>query len=259
MTTGDGFLAAGGQRSQLMVRQLSNNWFAQTTVGGSINNSLCISNIHGQTRLLICNNDETIKVYSLPGLQRIASITLPTAVNYASVSPDGRKLAAVGDTNLVYLFDISASGTYHKVASLTATNDSGFSCAWNQSSDKLAVASQDGFVSVWDMRSSEKLAKLESKQSSQAKGACRCVKFSPSGSVDLLLYSEHMSYFNVVDARTFNERQVIRAAPPNQDLNISGITYSPDSKTIFVGLEGTILEYDVDIISRRAFPVATFL
>ena len=37
---GQGFLAAGGQRSQLMVRQLDSNWSAQTNVGGSINNGL---------------------------------------------------------------------------------------------------------------------------------------------------------------------------------------------------------------------------
>lgn len=65
MTTGCGYVAAGGQRSQLMVRDLDSNWFAQTTVGGSINNAMCISK-HPKgsmgPRLLICNNDETIKV-----------------------------------------------------------------------------------------------------------------------------------------------------------------------------------------------------
>lgn len=63
---------------------------AQTTVGGSINNALCISKhprtsdtLHaGDTRLLVCNNDETIKVYSIPSLQRVTTLGLPTAVNY---------------------------------------------------------------------------------------------------------------------------------------------------------------------------------
>lgn len=102
-----------------MVRQLSSNWCAHTTVGGSINNAMCISQHLGGTRLLICNNDETIKVYSLPGMQRVTSISLPTAVNYASVSPDGRKLVAVGDSPQVFLYDISASEGYTKVATLT--------------------------------------------------------------------------------------------------------------------------------------------
>ncbi|KAJ1541411.1 hypothetical protein HK405_010667, partial [Cladochytrium tenue] len=237
-----------------MVRQLSTNWFAQTTVGGKINNALCISSHQGQARLLICNNDETLKVYSLPGLQLITKIPLPSAVNYAAVSPDGRRLAAVGDlkpggdSKQVYLFDISASGTYQRVATFSAADDSCFSCAWNQTSDKLAVASQNGFVTVWDVRSTgtAKLAEFGSKQRPQGKGACRCVKFSPSGAVDLMVYSEHVSVFNVIDARTFNERQVVRVAPPNMDQDIAGFTFSPDGKAIFVGLENQVLEYDVD-------------
>lgn len=71
-----------------------------------------------------------------------------------------------------------------------ASNDAGFSCAWNQSSEKFAVASQDGYVCVWDVRSTEKLVKMATTQNPQVKGACRCVKFSPSGSMDLLAFSE---------------------------------------------------------------------
>ncbi|KAI8926586.1 WD40-repeat-containing domain protein [Entophlyctis helioformis] len=259
MTTGCGYLAAGGQRSQVMIRQLSSTWHAQTTVGGSINNAMNISSHAGNTRLLICNNDQTIKVYSLPGLQRITSITLPTAVNYASVSPDGRKMIAVGDTPDVFLYNISPSGSYERVATMSASTDAGFSCSWNQSSEKFAVASQDGFVSVWDIRSSNKLVQLGSKQAGgdanpQVKGACRCVKFSTSGSIDLLMYSEHVSYVNVVDARSFNERQSIRVSPPGTDQHISGIAFSPDSKSVFIGSESCLLELEVDTMTRRCFP-----
>ncbi|KAG0292428.1 cleavage and polyadenylation specificity factor subunit 2 [Dissophora globulifera] len=246
LTAACGYLAAGGQRNQLMVRQMNSNWFAHTSVGGSINNALCISEHLGGTRLLISNNDETIKVYSLPGLQRLTSIQLPTAVNYTSVSPDGRKMVAVGDSNQVFLYDISVAAGYQKIGTYTATTEASFSCAWNQSSDKFAVASQDGYVSVWDIRSSEKLCKLGSKQQPQSKGATRCVKFTTSGSIDLLVYSEHVSYVNLVDARTFNERQVVRVAPPNNDEHISGIALSPDSDVCFVGLEHSVLEYSVD-------------
>jgi len=254
MTTGHGFVAAGGQRSQLMVRELATNWFAQTTVGGSINNAMCIStHLGGSPRLLICNNDETIKVYSLPGLQRVASICLPTAVNYCSVSPDGTKMVAVGDSNQVFMYDVGANG-YTKTSTLTGSKDAGFSCAWNQSSDKFAVASQDGVVCVWDIRSSEKFAVLNSKQNPQVKGACRCLKFSPTGGIDLMMFSEHVSYINLVDARTFNTVQSVRVSPIGGDQHISGISFSPESKSIFVGLENTILEYDVDTIRRRSFP-----
>ncbi|TPX43959.1 hypothetical protein SeMB42_g04503 [Synchytrium endobioticum] len=253
MTTGCGYLAVGGQRSQLTVKQLGGDWVQQTTVGGSINNALCISNHLNETRLLVCNNDETIKILSLPEFQRVSLLTLPTAVNYCSVSPDGRKLIAVGDSNQVFLYDISAGG-YHKVAALTASNDAGFSCSWNESSEKFAVASQDGVVSVWDIRSPEKLAKLESKQTANVRGAVRCVKFAQAGCADLLMYSEHSSYFNVVDTRTFENIQNIRVAPPGNDQHISGVAFSPDARSIFVGMENQVVEYEVDVMGRRCFP-----
>ncbi|KAG0344493.1 hypothetical protein BG004_004445 [Podila humilis] len=259
LTSSCGYIAAGGQRGQLMVQQLSSDWSALTTVGGSINNALCISEHLGGTRLLISNNDNTIKVYSIPSMEPLTNIALPTAVNYASVSPDGRKMVAVGDSTEVYLYDISVAGGYKNIANYTVTTEANFSCAWNQSSDKFAVASQDGFVSVWDIRHSERLCQLGSKQRPQVKGATRCVKFSSSGSIDLLIYSEHVSYVNLVDARTFNERQVVRVAPPHVDEHISGIALSPDSKKCFVGMEHSVLEFDVDTINRRSFPSGSLI
>ena len=237
MFVGHGYVAAGGQRSQLMVRQLSSNWYAHTSVGGSINNSISITQhpLHGH-RLLICNNDESIKVYTLPGLQRINSIQLPTPVNYVSVSPDGTKMIATGDINSVFLYDITTNGDYSLINTLTTSSDAGFACSWNQTSERFAVASQDGCVSVFDIRNTnDKIAKLQTQQWPRAKGAARNVKFSPSGSIDLLMYSEHVSYVHLVDARTFNEKQIIRIAPEDQDLHISGIAFSPDSQRCFIG------------------------
>jgi Tol biopolymer transport system component len=43
--------------------------------------------------------------------------------SYAAVSPDGRKMVAVGDSNQVYLYDISSSGTYTRTSTLTGSVD----------------------------------------------------------------------------------------------------------------------------------------
>jgi WD40 repeat protein len=134
------------------------------SVGGSINNAISISHHGGQQRILLCNNDETIKVYSLPDLQRITTLMFPTAVNYASISPDGRKMVVVGDTSQVFMYNIKSDGTYERVGSMTASNDAGFSCAWNQSSEIFAVANQDGYLNIWDVRSTKKLAQISSFQ-----------------------------------------------------------------------------------------------
>lgn len=253
MCLNHGYLAVGGQRAQLTVRHLSTNWSVYTSVGGSINNAISIyKSTNGDKRLLVSNNDETIKVYSLPDFQKLKTLEFPTAVNHTAISPDGKSMVAVGDTNQIFLYDLKNDEFLLKKV-LYGSDDAGFSCSWNKTSDKFAVASQDGYVNVWDVRSSKKLASLYTKQSSSSLGAARCVKFSPSGSLDLLIYSEHVSYFNIVDARTFNQRQTIRAAPPHIDQNISGITFSPSSQKIYVGLENHIKEYTVDTTVRRCF------
>ena len=272
------------------------------------------------TRLLVCNNDESIKVYSLPSLQRITTLGLSTAVNFASVSPDGKKMCAVGDSNQVFIYDVSTSGFYQRIATLTGTNDAGFSCSWNHSSDRLAVASQDGYVSVWDMRfintanssnptgngrssapaspsrasfpgsgssssmssspnlnspsatlnpatssfltrDPTKLAVIPSTQNPHVKGAIRCVKFAPSAGVDVLAFTEHTSYLNLIDARTFDvsTRQSIRLGPAGTDVHISGMAFSPDSRSVFASIESTVFEYDIDMMARRSFPTGSLI
>lgn len=138
------------------------------------------------------------------------------------------------------------------------------------------MSSQDGFVSVWDiryiststqtsplsnplrpastrlgnhsspstltfahehlLRDPTKLAVLGSYQHPQVKGACRSVKFSPSASIDLMAFTEHVSYINLVDARTFESRQTLRVSPPGVDMHLSGLAWSPDCRGLFVGL-----------------------
>ncbi|KAJ9088122.1 hypothetical protein DSO57_1026252 [Entomophthora muscae] len=252
MAIGHGYLAVGGHRAELTVRHLNTSWLVRTSVGGSINNSLTIFSHRGEKRLLVSNNDQTIKVYSLPDFRKLDVLDFPTAVNHAAVSPDGTKLIAVGDSSQIFLYNIRGND-FEKMSVLSGTGDSGFSCSWNQSSEKFATASQDGYVLAWDLRQTKSMARFSTHQSS-SKGAARCVKFSPSGSIDLLLYSEHVSYINVVDARTFNSRQIVRVAPTHQDQNISGVCFSPSSKSIFVGLESSIHKYEVDTTTRRCFP-----
>jgi WD40 repeat protein len=72
------------------------------------------------------------------------------------------------------------------------------------------VASQDGLVSVWDVRSSAKIATLQTSQMSDVRGsgAARVVKWSPRG--DLLAFSEHKNYIHIVETSTFTSSQRIK-------------------------------------------------
>lgn len=108
------------------------------------------------------------------------------------MSPDREKLVAVGDTNQVFLYNITRNGEYEKYQTLTTSKDAGFSVAWDQSSTKFAVGCQDGLVCVWDIRRTKKLAQLSSQQTG-GRGAVRSVKFSHTGSIDLLAFTEVLS------------------------------------------------------------------
>eukprot|EP00732_Lithocolla_globosa_P001638 Lithocolla_globosa_v1_NODE_851_length_3187_cov_22.354406.p1 type:complete len:323 gc:universal NODE_851_length_3187_cov_22.354406:673-1641(+) len=246
MTASSHYLATGGHDSELTVRDFIKNQVYNITIGGSINNCCVVSFHCNETRLLVANNEKAIKVFNLPSLDLVETILLPMPVNFCAVSPDGQKLAAVGDTNKVFLFDIRAQ-SYHPMDIRSTSNDFGLSCCWNQASDKFAVSSQDGVVCVFDWRSTRKpLCQLGAKR----RNGFSTVKFSPKLSVDLLLFTEQDTNIHVVDARTFQESQILKVGTHN----ISGACFSPDCSRIFVGAEECLFEYEVELMSRRTFP-----
>lgn len=155
-------------------------------------------------------------------------LSLPTAINHTSVSPDGRKMICVGDTNEIFLYSVNNNGSYTLVHTFKGSQDASFSSDWSGTSDKFAVGSQgewfpgpglpsklftanrahnltviDGFLHVYDLRnlppsetsssryaSTRKLATIASSQTREA-GAIRKVKFSPSRTnSELLAFTE---------------------------------------------------------------------
>lgn len=277
MTVNCGFMAAGGQESQLVVRNLtSDTVHFNDSIGGTINNACHIAqyspgnNRPSDIRLHISNNDNKIKVFSLERMDPIQDIRCSVSINNCAVSPDGTCMVAVGDDTNVLLFDVRNG--YSQLEKLTGQyKDGGFSCSWNAYSNCFAVASQDGMVVIWDLRTRKVLSKMQSKQASQLKGACRTVKFSPTPGIDLLIFAEHVNYLHIIDTRNFEDHQIIHMLPSlppgslashlssNTDHHISGICFSPDSSRIFVGLESQIAELEVDSLRRRGSSVGVLL
>lgn len=219
-------------------------------VGGAINNAVTLSKYGEQVRLLVCNNDETIKIFSLPTLDQVCNIKLPTAANYASVSPDGRWMVAVGDSNQVFLYEVTVHGQYRLVQQLTSVKDASFNVSWNSLSTQFAVACQDGWVCVWDLRSPHKLAQIPSQQ-----GAVRAVKFSQSGSIDLLAFTEHQTSIGIVDARTFDRPEYARICSHGES-NLGGLAFRPDGRSLVYGTEQGLVEFDIKVKGRQLLPYA---
>lgn len=263
-----------------LIKELEGEWQTAFQTGMGMNNSVHLSQTQGdQVRVTFCNNDHTVSVYAVPSMQKLVTLTVPAAINQgmymsckdriklcifsddheltknkAATSSDGRQMAAVGDDGKVYLYHISGS-TYTKAAEFTASTEALLACAWNAAGDIVAVTSQDGFVTVWDVSDStmpNKLAQLGSLEPRKTRNAARSIQFS-KGPLDLLAYTEHVCNVNIVDVRTFETRQVIRLGPTDRDAHIAGLSFGKNGRSLFVGLETDLIEVPIDTSARRRF------
>jgi WD40 repeat protein len=101
-------------------------------------------------------------------------IHLSYLISTASISPDGRTLLSVGDSNKVYFHRITggAQVTFSPINTLeipppdslggysTSSLAASFSTAFSSDGSKFAVASQEGLVAVWDVRGMSKPIKV---------------------------------------------------------------------------------------------------
>ncbi|KAI8969487.1 WD40-repeat-containing domain protein, partial [Trametes punicea] len=258
----------------------------------SINNSVMLTSMSfsrsnesaAEPRILVSNNDRTVKFYDIavrsgrvendyePRLLDIGNLRLDVPVNHSSISPDGRTLLSVGDSPDVYLHRITGGSkiTFTPIAKLSlsayiqeshvggltpvSSIPASFSTAFSADGYKFAVASQEGVVVVWDVRSTKPLKVFHTDKSratvpsgrgtmSTAPGAwpyelpwdwsrggtrapgwgVRSVKFSPPNvGREVMTFTEHTSLLHVVDARTFETEEIVRM--PNFD---SPAYYSP--------------------------------
>ena len=102
--------------------------------------------------------------------------TFSCFISTASISPDGRTLLSVGDSNKVYFHRITGGArvTFSPITTLvipppdssplgnysTSSLAASFSAAFSSDGSKFAVASQEGLVAVWDVRGMSKPIKV---------------------------------------------------------------------------------------------------
>ncbi|KAJ3732424.1 hypothetical protein DFJ43DRAFT_1025037 [Lentinula guzmanii] len=249
-------------------------WKFEERLQASINNSILLTSLNlGRSnqssiepRLAISNNDCTVKFFDIPmmvarggsspKIRNAGSVRLNVAVNHSSISPDGTCLLSVGDSSKVFLHRIHGGGqlSFSSIATLTmpppdrnllshfsSSLSASFSTAFSRDGSKYAVASQEGVVCVWDVRSTKPLKVYQTDKSESWNGSgnglasgylsddpyewtrglskapgwsARNVKFG-NGGVDgcgkeIMTFTEHTSRLHVIDARTFETEGIIR-------------------------------------------------
>lgn len=236
------YLVLGGPKGEVDLLNRKSKETLSVVLSDAINNHILIHN----DRILISSNDKTLKIFNF-NLELIKTIEHTTQVNYCSISPDGKYLMIVGDTNDVIIY---SNHNYELIKKLKSTKDGGFSISWNSTSDIFAVATQDGHVCLWDIRSDDKLHLLQSQQSGSHKGAVRNVFFTIKNSLDLLCFTEQFSYLTVYDSRNFSKKQTLNVFYETQ---ITGSVFLESQSKIFVSSDTNIVELDVNTVCRRIF------
>ncbi|PSK34119.1 hypothetical protein B9Z65_8445 [Elsinoe australis] len=231
-------------------------------IGEEIVNSISVHQIHDDEAHLhdvvavLTNNDKTVRIYSLAHSVETSVLKLPDPMNHATISPDGRTIAAVGDVNTVFFFkrymrqdppqipkphnrlNMSSAGwhqaiTYQLFVPGPDTQKGYFTTAWSASGHLLAVGSEAGYITVFDMDTLDEsrgqdveTARLVTVPSSRPNlvgnswpGAVRAMVFAPDP-WDLLIWAEDQGRICVGDLRYgLKSKQIIDLDPKDATLD----------------------------------------
>lgn len=207
-----------------------------TTDENAITNALEVSETRSGARCIMSsNNDACVRLFDpAAGFQQLRCSRFDWAVNFSTLSPCGRVVCTVGDDPVGVLVDLSSG---KEVAKLRGHLDYSFAAGWHPSGHLIATGNQDSTARVWDVRHlARSVAVLKGRL-----GAIRSLRFSSDGR--FLALAEPADFVHIYDvAAGFQREQEI-------DLfgEVSGISFSPDSQSLFVGIAdltyGSLLEY----------------
>ncbi|KAG9315176.1 hypothetical protein JVU11DRAFT_4303 [Chiua virens] len=242
----------------------SSIWQYYKKLHGSINNSVSLSSLSltrsaessVEPRLICVSTTVAVRVELSPkDLRQSGNLRLDEPINHSSISPDGRTLLSVGDSPRIYLHQLTGGPciSFSPIVTLnvpppdtrfsSSLLSASFSTAFSHDGMKFAVASQEGVVAVWDVRSTKPMKVIQTDKTrlpvghlgngeessmlsddpwdwtrgnSKAPGwGARSVKFGAGGTHghpghEVMTFTEHTSLLHMIDARTFETEEIIR-------------------------------------------------
>lgn len=235
----DNLLVAGGFQGELICKHLDRpgvSFCSRTTYDdNAITNAVEIYvNSSGAQHFTASNNDCGVRDFDMEKYQLAKHFRFPWPVNHSSLSRDGKLLIIVGDSPECLLVD---SNTGKTVTSLCGHLDYSFASAWHPDGVTFATGNQDKTCRIWDARNlSKSVAVLKGNL-----GAVRSIRYTSDG--QYMAMAEPADFVHVYDAKNGYEKE--------QEIDffgeISGISFSPDTESLFVGVwdrtYGSLLEY----------------
>ncbi|GMH14478.1 hypothetical protein Nepgr_016319 [Nepenthes gracilis] len=232
-------LVAGGFLGELICKNLDRPgviFCTRTTYDdNAITNAVEIyTTPSGATHFTASNNDCGVRDFDMEKFQHSRHFQFPWAVNHSSLSPDGKLLVIVGDNRNGLLVDSRDGKT---ISQLYGHLDFSFASAWHPEGITFATGNQDKTCRIWDIRNlSRSMAILRGNL-----GAIRSIRYSSDGR--FMAMAEPADFVHIFDVKNDYEEE--------QEINffgeISGISFSPDTDSLFIGVwdrtYGSLLEY----------------
>ena len=186
---------------------------------------------------VLANNDSSVYILDLKESEVIERLTYPDCVNRAAISPDGELLVAVLDDPFLYvhqrrrraeltpgLFSEKEHFEWRPMCRIQLTGQSqadktrmkgSFALTFSDSGQYLAVATQYGVISIFDVRTladenAQPTSVFTSSRPGIASGAVRTMQFSP-GPFEILAWTETSGRVGISDVRSlFVARQLLQ-------------------------------------------------
>ncbi|KEH34895.1 uncharacterized WD repeat-containing protein C2A9.03 isoform X2 [Medicago truncatula] len=239
MAVKENLMVAGGFHGELLCKNLNHSGVAFcskiTTDDSAITNAVDVfRNPSGSLRVIAANNDSQVRVFDAENFASLGCFKYDWSVNNASVSPDGKLLAVLGDSTEGLIAD---ANTGKVTGNLKGHLDYSFSSAWHPNGQILATGNQDTTCRLWDIRNlSESIAVLKGRM-----GAIRSLKFTSDGK--FLAMAEPADFVHIFDSHSgYVQSQEIDIFG-----EIAGLSFSPDTEALFVGVAdrtyGSLLEF----------------
>lgn len=239
MTVKENLMVAGGFQGELICKFLDKpeiDYCTKITCDeNAITNAVEIFKDPSEaTRVMAANNDSKVRVFDTEKFKVVTCYCFPWSVNYTSVSPDGKLVTILGDSEDCLLAECNTGKT---IGTLKGHLDYSFSAAWHPNGYVVATGNQDTTCRLWDVRKlSTSLAVLKGRM-----GAIRSIRFSSDGR--FMAMAEPADFVHIFDTTQDYER--------SQEIDlfgeIAGMGFSPDTEAFFVGVAdrtyGSLLEY----------------
>ncbi|KAG7031706.1 SPBC2A9.03 [Cucurbita argyrosperma subsp. argyrosperma] len=240
MAVKENLIVAGGFQGELICKYLNHPQVAFctkiTASENAITNAVDIyQDSVGKIRIMTANNDAKVRIFDAENFASLGCFSFDWSVNNTSVSPDGKLLAVLGDNPDCLITDANSGRT---IGSLRGHLDYSFTSAWHPNGHVLATGNQDTSCRLWDVRKmSESMAVLKGRM-----GAIRAVKFSSDGR--FMAMAEPADFVHIFDT----ESSWVEGQEIDMFGEIAGISFSPDTESLFVGVSdrtyGSLLEFN---------------